>query len=60
MSRLYSNQHRRLQRQFETEALADRVEEAVVKTTISGHDKAFLESRDMFFIVALIIATYFK
>lgn len=50
MSRLYGNQHRRLQQQFETEALADRVEDAVVKTTISEHDRAFLESRDMFFL----------
>lgn len=50
MSRLYGNQHRRLQQQFETEALADRVEDAVVKTTISEHDRAFLQSRDMFFL----------
>ena len=50
MTRLYGDHHRALQDQFETRKLADRVEEAVVQTEVSTGNKAFIESRDMFFL----------
>ncbi len=53
MSRLYGERHRALQDQFETRKLADRVEEAVVKTAIGKGAQAFIESRDMFFLSSI-------
>jgi hypothetical protein len=50
MSRLYGEQHRQLQDQFDTRRLADMVETVTVKTEIGDDDKAFIESRDMFFL----------
>ena len=50
MTRLYGDHHRALQDKFETRKLADRVEEAVVQTEVSTGNKAFIESRDMFFL----------
>ena len=50
MTRLYGDHHRALQDQFETRKLADRVEKAVVQTEVSTGNKAFIESRDMFFL----------
>ena len=50
MTRLYGDHHRALQDQFETRKLADRVEEAVVKSEVSGENQTFIESRDMFFL----------
>ena len=50
MTRLYGDHHRTLQDKFETRKLADRVEEAVVQTEVSTGNKAFIESRDMFFL----------
>lgn len=50
MTRLYGEQHRALQDQFETRKLADRVEEAVLKTQVGAEDQTFIESRDMFFL----------
>lgn len=50
MSRLYGNNHRALQDAFETRGLADRVEEMVVRPEIDEAGKAFIESRDMFFL----------
>ena len=41
MSRLYGERHRALQDRFATRKLADRVEDAVVKTAIGKGDKAF-------------------
>ena len=50
MSRLYGEQHRKLQDQFDARRLADLVEAVVVKSEIGDDDKAFIESRDMFFL----------
>ncbi|MCQ8105713.1 pyridoxamine 5'-phosphate oxidase family protein [Methylomonas sp. SURF-2] len=50
MSELYGEQHRLLQQEFETTALADRVGEMIVLAEISDEHKAFIESRDMFFL----------
>jgi len=50
MSNIYGDEHRRLQAQFETRKLADRVEEMVIKSELDDMDKAFVASRDMFFL----------
>lgn len=50
MSRMYGPNHRALQDRFDTRRLADNVEQRVVFTTIPPEHKAFIESRDMFFL----------
>jgi len=46
----YHDGSRSLQDQFDTRALADRIDELLVSATISEHDQAFIEARDMFFL----------
>lgn len=53
MSEIYSDSHRALQEQFDTVRLADRVEEAIVRPEIPGDTKAFIETRDMFFLTTV-------
>ncbi|MBS4052729.1 MAG: pyridoxamine 5'-phosphate oxidase family protein [Methylomonas sp.] len=53
MNPLYGSQHRLLQQEFETTALADRVEELIVLPEVSAEHKAFIESRDMFFLTTV-------
>ena len=50
MSRLYGPVHRSLQERFDTRQLADNVEERLVRCEIPPEHKAFIESRDMFFL----------
>ena len=50
MSEIYSTEHRTLQNVFDTTRLADRVDELVVRPKLSSDQKAFIESRDMFFL----------
>lgn len=50
MSRLFSEQHRLLQDQFDSRDLADRVEDIAVATELDELATAFIESRDMFFL----------
>jgi len=50
MSRLYGPIHRSLQDRFDARRLADNVEKRVVLTEIPPEHKAFMESRDMFFL----------
>lgn len=50
MSRLYGEQHRARQDQFDSRKMADRVEELAVVTEISDDAAAFIEQRDMFFL----------
>ena len=50
MSQIYSDRHRALQDKFETRKMADRLEGIIVKTEVVDDDKAFVESRDMFFL----------
>jgi len=50
MSRLYGPVHRALQDRFDTRRLADNVEARLVLTEIPPEHKAFIESRDMFFL----------
>ncbi|MCK9606419.1 MAG: pyridoxamine 5'-phosphate oxidase family protein [Methylomonas sp.] len=53
MSEIYGEQHRLLQQQFESTKLADRVKELIVLPEISAEHKAFIESRDMFFLTTI-------
>jgi len=50
MSELYHDGNRRLQDQFETRKLADRIEERIVSPTIREGDREFIERMDMFFL----------
>lgn len=50
MSRLYGEQHRKLQDEFSTRKMADRVEELVCRTEFDEDVKAFIESAEMFFL----------
>lgn len=50
MSKLYGEQHRGFQDEFETRKLADTIEDVIVHSEVSDEEKAFIESRDMFFL----------
>jgi uncharacterized protein len=50
MSTLYTDSHRRLQQEFDTERLADRIEERLLRDHITSDDRAFIERLDMFFV----------
>ncbi|MEL6982259.1 MAG: pyridoxamine 5'-phosphate oxidase family protein [Actinomycetota bacterium] len=50
MSDFYGSAARRLQARFETEALADRLEQAIVTPELSEADQDFVASRDFFFL----------
>ncbi len=50
MSQLYGDQHRALQDQFQTRRMADRIEQTIVSDQLSEQGKAFIASRDMFFL----------
>jgi len=50
MSKLYHESHRQLQRQFDTERLADRIEERLFRERVTDDDRAFIERMDMFFL----------
>ncbi len=50
MSKLYGESHRQLQREFDTERLADRIEERLFHEHITPDDRAFIERMDMFFL----------
>ncbi|MCX4188250.1 pyridoxamine 5'-phosphate oxidase family protein [Methylophaga sp. OBS4] len=50
MNDLYGKQHLNIQQQFDSEALAQRVSDSIVETQINDEHRAFIESRDMFFL----------
>ncbi len=50
MSKLFGASHRRLQREFDTERLADRIEARLVREHLRDDDRAFIERMDMFFL----------
>ena len=50
MSKLYRESHRRLQREFDSVRIADRIEERLFHEFVSPADRAFIESQDMFFL----------
>jgi len=53
MSEIYSDKHRALQETYDTVRLADRIEEIIVRPEVSSDHKAFIESRDMFFLTSV-------
>jgi predicted pyridoxine 5'-phosphate oxidase superfamily flavin-nucleotide-binding protein len=50
VSTLYRPGHRALQQQFDSERLADRIQERLVRSEFSADDRAFIEHADMFFL----------
>jgi len=50
MSKMFGAQHRALQDRFQSRKLADLVEQVAVHAEIGDDDRAFIESRDMFFL----------
>jgi predicted pyridoxine 5'-phosphate oxidase superfamily flavin-nucleotide-binding protein len=50
VSTLFGDSHRQLQREFDTERLADRIEERLFRDHITSDDGAFIERLDMFFL----------
>ncbi len=50
MSEIYDENHLKLQTEFETDKLAAAVENIIVHDEVMDDDKAFIESRDMFFL----------
>jgi predicted pyridoxine 5'-phosphate oxidase superfamily flavin-nucleotide-binding protein len=53
MSALYEDSHRALQRQFDTERLADRIEQRLFRTALTDEDRAFVERLDLFFLATV-------
>lgn len=50
MTSLYRPSHRRLQHLFDTERLADRIEQRLLRTAFSAEDREFIGRMDMFFL----------
>ena len=50
MEEMYHDGNRVLQDRFDTRRLADRIEDVLVHETFTAKDKAYIESRDMFFL----------
>ncbi len=53
MSAFYEESHRQLQRQFDTERLADRIEERLLRKALTDEDRAFIERLDLFFLATV-------
>ena len=53
MSNLYGESHRTLQRRFDSERLANRIEERLVHDVIGPDERAFIERLDMFFLATV-------
>ena len=53
MTRLYGEQHRQLQDEFGTRAMADRVEELVCRTEFDEGAIGFIQSVDMFYLSSI-------
>ena len=56
MSKLFGDSHRRLQREFDTERLADRIEARLFHEYLSDDDRVFIERMDMFFLATADVA----
>jgi uncharacterized protein len=50
---IYHSESRELQDRFDTRRLADRIEERLVRPQLEPDDRAFVESRDMFFLATV-------
>lgn len=53
MNSFYGESHRRLQDRFDSRRLADRLEQVTLHSAFTEADKAFIESRDMFFLATV-------
>jgi predicted pyridoxine 5'-phosphate oxidase superfamily flavin-nucleotide-binding protein len=53
MSALYEDGHRQLQAQFDTQRLADRIEQRLFRAALTDEDKAFVERLDLFFLATV-------
>ena len=53
MASFYEESHRRLQLQFDTQRLADRIEERLFRPALTDDDRAFIERLDMFFLATV-------
>lgn len=53
MSDIYHPQQRELQTLFDTQRLADRLDESLVHDFFTPAEKAFIEVRDMFFLATV-------
>src|SRR5258707_5432357 len=53
MSKLYDESHRALQRRFDTERLADRIEQRLCRAQLNAEDQTFIASRDLFFLATV-------
>jgi len=58
MTEIYGKQHRTLQEAFDTEALADRLDDIIVSDEIADDRKYFIETRDMFFLTTVDHRSY--
>jgi len=53
MSALYEDSHRQLQEQFDTQRLADRIEQRLFRAELTEEDRAFIERLDLFFLATV-------
>ena len=53
MASFYEESHRRLQLKFDTQRLADRIEERLFRPALTDDDRAFIERLDMFFLATV-------
>lgn len=53
MKALYGAQHQRLQAEFGTEALAERVHDAIVVNAMDAQHQGFIQTRDLFFLTTV-------
>lgn len=53
MAEIYGEQHRVMQDRFDTEKLADRVNDIIVTAELDDDRKGFIESRDLFFLTTI-------
>lgn len=53
MTEFYRDTHRRLQDQFDTRRLADRLEEKIVHDALTIEEQLFIAARDMFFLATV-------
>ncbi len=53
MTEFYRDTHRRLQDQFDTRRLADRLEETIVHDALTIEEQLFIAARDMFFLATV-------
>ncbi len=53
MSELYEPSHRAMQAQFDTQRLADRIEQKLFRTALTSDDKAFIERLDFLFLATV-------